>query len=197
MAKENYILRSLLREHGVTDREIEDSIRSKLFTSDVLLYDQSRLKVKQPLSQHLLPESTRVCKLSSPRFVHGPPSTLLAQEDAHITTPITLSDQVFPADPVPISQAPSHGLSDSCPRWPNMLSITPLCTDVAPQPIEAQELDSHDRSADDTTSCEIAASIIASMRGHVDAEEARAELGCSSNLSCMIKNTTIFQRMDQ
>ena len=184
VATENYILRSLLREHGVTDLEIEDSIRSKLSTPDDLLDEDCQLKVANPLRQLLLPEDTTPCKLSNPSFLHGPPSKLLAQEPAQKTTPRA-------------SQAPSHGLSDFRLRVFDVSPVTPLVHDIAPQHLEAQKLGSYDRSADDTTSCEIAASIIASMHGHVDAEEARAELGCSSNVSCMVKNTTIFQSMDR
>ena len=197
VAKENDVLRSLLREHGVTDLEIEDSIRSKLFPSDVPSAEKSWLKAKELSSQLLLPQDIRSGRLSNPRFVDGRPSKLVTQDDTHMTTSTTLSHQVYQGDMVTTSQAPSPGSTKSCPQWHDTLTTAPLYNDVAIQPIEAQEVDSHRHSADDTTSCEIAASIIASMRGHVDAEEARAELGCSSSLSCMVKNTTIFQRMDR
>lgn len=49
---------------------------------------------------------------------------------------------------------------------------------------------------DDATSCETAARIIASLRGHDNAEEVRAELGCSSNEDCTVGNVTIFDAMD-
>jgi hypothetical protein len=44
-------------------------------------------------------------------------------------------------------------------------------------------------------SCETAASIIANMRGHEDASQARFELGCEKNKQCRIKNTTVLQVM--
>lgn len=47
------------------------------------------------------------------------------------------------------------------------------------------------------TSCEDAASIIASMRGHADREQVREELGCGTIRDCAVKNTTLFQLMDQ
>lgn len=50
---------------------------------------------------------------------------------------------------------------------------------------------------DDATSCETAAWIIASLRGHDNAEEVRAELGCSSNADCTVKNLTVFHAMDR
>jgi hypothetical protein len=47
------------------------------------------------------------------------------------------------------------------------------------------------------TSCEDAASIIASMRGHADREQVREELGCGAARDCNVKNTTLFQLMDR
>lgn len=49
---------------------------------------------------------------------------------------------------------------------------------------------------DDESTCEAAASIIASMRGHGDTETVMAELGCSSHRSCTVKNMTIFELLD-
>ena len=48
----------------------------------------------------------------------------------------------------------------------------------------------------DFTPCEEAAHIIASMRGHEDADSVKTELGCSSSQKCSIKNMTIFQLGD-
>jgi hypothetical protein len=49
----------------------------------------------------------------------------------------------------------------------------------------------------DETSCEDAARIIASMRGQDDPERVWPELGCSTTRSCMVKNMTIFQMVDE
>ncbi|KAF2714300.1 hypothetical protein K504DRAFT_456536 [Pleomassaria siparia CBS 279.74] len=46
------------------------------------------------------------------------------------------------------------------------------------------------------TSCDIAASIIAQMRGDGDSQSARLTLGCEGPSSCNIKNTILFQVMD-
>lgn len=48
----------------------------------------------------------------------------------------------------------------------------------------------------DVTPCEEAAQIIASMRGHEDADAVWSELGCSSETRCTVKNMTIFQLGD-
>jgi len=46
------------------------------------------------------------------------------------------------------------------------------------------------------TSCEEAAAIIATMRGHGDQEQARYELGCDVIRECRIKNTSLLEAMD-
>ena len=48
----------------------------------------------------------------------------------------------------------------------------------------------------DETSCENAARIIASMRGHEDPEEFWPALGCCDTNKCMVKNIKIFQLAD-
>lgn len=53
------------------------------------------------------------------------------------------------------------------------------------------------KNIDDTTACEAAAEIIANMRGHNSATEILADLGCSGDIDCVVKNTTVFQVMDQ
>jgi hypothetical protein len=49
----------------------------------------------------------------------------------------------------------------------------------------------------DETSCEDAARIIASMRGHEHPEMVWPELGCNATRSCMVKNITILQMADE
>ena len=50
--------------------------------------------------------------------------------------------------------------------------------------------------ASDVTSCEVAAQIIASMRGNDDTEGVRSELGCGAAKECVVKNIDIFQIAD-
>ena len=49
----------------------------------------------------------------------------------------------------------------------------------------------------DETSCENAARIIASMRGHEDSQALRPELGCTETNTCMVKNMIVFQLADR
>ncbi|KAI1349614.1 hypothetical protein F5Y01DRAFT_288701 [Xylaria sp. FL0043] len=47
------------------------------------------------------------------------------------------------------------------------------------------------------TSCDAAASIIAGFRGHGDVSRARMALGCGDAAHCHVKNTRLFQLMDE
>ncbi|TGJ81193.1 hypothetical protein E0Z10_g7569 [Xylaria hypoxylon] len=47
------------------------------------------------------------------------------------------------------------------------------------------------------TSCDAAASIIAGFQGHGDVSRARNVLGCSDGMDCHVKNTRLFQLMDE
>jgi len=47
------------------------------------------------------------------------------------------------------------------------------------------------------TSCDDAANIIADFQGHGDPLRARSALGCGDATDCHVKNTTLFQLMDE
>ncbi|KAI3332587.1 hypothetical protein F4824DRAFT_289977 [Ustulina deusta] len=47
------------------------------------------------------------------------------------------------------------------------------------------------------TSCEAAASIIAGFQGHGDVSQARMALGCDGAADCLVRNTRLFQLMDE
>lgn len=47
------------------------------------------------------------------------------------------------------------------------------------------------------THCDDAAGIIAQLRGDGDSARARALLGCSGSTDCVVRNTVLFQLMDQ
>ncbi|KAH8661987.1 hypothetical protein BX600DRAFT_465248 [Xylariales sp. PMI_506] len=52
-------------------------------------------------------------------------------------------------------------------------------------------------SPTELTSCETAAAILANLRGTADVTEARATLGCENSRSCSIRNTHLFQLMNE
>lgn len=52
-------------------------------------------------------------------------------------------------------------------------------------------------TSEEVTSCDTAATILANFHGHGDVSEAREVLGCSSSNNCSVKNTHLFQLMDE
>lgn len=47
------------------------------------------------------------------------------------------------------------------------------------------------------TSCETAAGILAGLRGHDDSAQVRAAMGCVGTSECLVRNTRLFQLMDE
>ena len=77
------------------------------------------------------------------------------------------------------------------------MPTTPPSRDNGLEQLELRGPVGQRQGAEDATFCETAAMIIASLRGHDDAEEVRAELGCCSGAECKIENMAIFHAMDR
>ncbi|KAE8154288.1 hypothetical protein BDV25DRAFT_147875 [Aspergillus avenaceus] len=61
----------------------------------------------------------------------------------------------------------------------------------------SEGLVSRSEASGQSTSCEVAAKIITSMRHHSDEQDVRSELGCQSSSNCMVRNMDIFQLLDE
>ncbi len=72
---------------------------------------------------------------------------------------------------------------------PNLLEPVSdcYCPDIQPVPSQAQSPE---------TECSVAANILAGFRGHGDAEQARAELGCPNTAQCSITNAALLHALD-
>jgi hypothetical protein len=68
----------------------------------------------------------------------------------------------------------------------------PVILPLPPPPIAVSKV----RSVAET-SCDTAATILAQMRGDGDSEFARTMLGCQGTADCSVKNTTLFQVLDE
>lgn len=202
VAKENSLLRSLLRQHGITNVEVENYLHGKRDESETATSAMISPSVATtPLHQSLLRDGTKSSQASEMRTLLRQSSEPLYQVHAHKAVPSVGPDdsthQASTATSEPTSLSPPHDMS----QFPSLLhdhaSPVPLSTDNGLKRFESHGLGSKGLNTDDATPCETAASIIASMRGHGDAEEARAELGCSSSLDCTVENMTIFRIMDR
>ena len=176
VAEENQALRALLGGHGVSAAEIDYHLAS---------------------SRHV---STATSSSPIPPIPYSRPSRPLTAEQRPLY-PISRSSQHVSELPKPSA---SHSTSEeyrspSLPESPGSLtserhysapdSDTPLDSAVVIRKASPAK-------ADDETSCESAARIIASMRGDEDPETFWSALGCSDSDKCMVKNIKIFQLAD-
>lgn len=79
-------------------------------------------------------------------------------------------------------------------------AVEPIQHDVVETKVDAQPaiiITTEEPEDRNSMSCENAASIIASMRGHSEDEEAvRKKLGCASLQTCKVKNVEVLQVME-
>lgn len=195
VARENCLLRTLLRHRGVTSTEIEaylqgtsDAPRS---TSSASL---SSAVTALTFRHHLLPGTAEYFPAPERKALVGAQSEPCSCPTLSVATSDSPNTPLSPAISDPASQSPQSKLPH-----PSASGQSP----VQPPSLEGGvKFNESSRKAeagkrDDVTSCETAAWIIANLRGHDDAEGVRAELGCSSNEDCTVENTTIFHAMDR
>jgi hypothetical protein len=96
-------------------------------------------------------------------------------------------DKTFPEDEVQASNMATETLDHQSLSEKGPAQCPPFCACERPGAVKR----------DDETSCEDAARIIASMRGHEQPEMVWPELGCNATGSCTVKNITILQMVDE
>lgn len=202
------MLRGLLAANGVSDKEIDDYLHGKIYNPNTI-----PLPIKAPISGSeaatgsVIPlastQEPRVRQQCSPgknccgqpsnvfpdlKTLHDKNSQLLAQEsklEPRNSTCGTASTKIgVPFDPIIGQLALPQPVQD-------IARASEQCAAGTSNRPTSQNL------MDDETTCEAAASIIAGMRGHDDTEKVLAELGCTSNQSCAVKNMTIFELTDR
>ncbi|EGD86269.1 hypothetical protein H112_07200 [Trichophyton rubrum D6] len=205
VARQNVMLRSLLNSFGVTDAKIDE----------YLAYAEEHNSSPSSAPEKWVPAAAAAAApVTSPATL--PATTVPAVVPAAV--PATAVGQPSPA-PVHASPAPSRCCRPKQePRECPAPVVAERVPSAAPQACSASPADSTTSEADiannpssdgvsapssskqwseDTTPCEEAARIIASMRGDCDEQSVRDELGCGSNKTCMVNNMTIFQVMDR
>lgn len=217
VARQNVMLRSLLNSFGVTDAKIDEYLAyAEEHNSSPSSAPEKRVLAAAPApatGSATAPETSPVTSAAT-----LPATTVPAVVPAAV--PATTVGQPSPA-PVHASPAPSRCCQPKQePRECPAPVVAERVPSAAPQACSAGPADSTTAQVDvannnnpssscvsapssskqwseDTTPCEEAARIIASMRGDCDEQSVRAELGCGSNTSCMVNNMTIFQVMDR
>ncbi|EGE02559.1 hypothetical protein TEQG_01593 [Trichophyton equinum CBS 127.97] len=217
VARQNVMLRSLLNSFGVTDAKIDEYLaHGEEHNSSPSSAPEKRVLSAAPAPAPAT--GTATTPVTSPATL--PAATVPAVVPAAApAAPVTTVGQPSPA-PVHASPAPSRCCRPKQePRECPAPTVAERVPSAAPQACSAGPADSttahhHNNNnnpssscasgpssskqwSEDTTPCEEAARIIASMRGDGDEQSVRAELGCGPNTNCMVNNMTIFQVMDQ
>ncbi|EGO53228.1 hypothetical protein NEUTE1DRAFT_143032 [Neurospora tetrasperma FGSC 2508] len=183
VAHENKRLRALLSQKGVSDAEVEEF----LGRGDPDLIDN------QLVQNRLL---TRASTASS---------------TPHVSSVMALLNAEQPKTP-----ARSCNLESSCENPPRrteensrlLESIGPPHEDDTPTvledwPCSSETSPSHLPDPDVRynsgmeTSCDVAATILANMHGHADTSRIRVVLGCTGPSDCIVKNTRVFDLLDE
>lgn len=214
VARENALLRTLLVAKGVSNPQIDEYLRGNPYNLDII-----HKPIKAPLSASEAPIKSVIPAPSTqqPWIPEScSPGTNCCGKKSDISQNLTKlnnkSNQVLPT------------LAKIQPRNSNCCTpSTKICAPIDPKleqlalPLPVRNIGqasepcapgATNRSLiiekptpqnfmDDESSCEAAANIIASMRGHGDTDKVLAELGCTSNQSCAVKNVTIFELLDR
>ena len=193
--RENIRLRSLLRQRGVKDTEVEAYLKDNTHDSDDRASDGLS-------ARSIMPSFTRsICTKEQ--------STASSSITSHQKS-VMESSQRDSASKDQSSQ--SAAVSNAPGKMDRPQSSTCLII-KEDQPIESQRLPSQEHTVryqspierhetgkvtrDNMTPCMEAAMIIVGMNGGLSTDEAKAELGCPPLNDCYVDNLTVFRVMDR
>ncbi|KAI7975925.1 hypothetical protein EIK77_002485 [Talaromyces pinophilus] len=178
VAAENALLRSLLRHHGVAEKEVQEYLESYATYPNPPIISSANppplVKSRPPatdsnnLKSRDTPQLNTFCRESNRK-----PNYLLRELGA-----------------IRVGSSPSDSVvhRHSNPLHPHASSA------------EQSAAGDETRASQDTahsTSCETAANLIVTMRGYTDIVDVRSELGCHSESSCTVRNMDIFEILDK
>lgn len=182
VAKENFLLRSLLVLRGVTPDEIEAFLKSQAeYTPRVM--PRSASAISHPVT----PQVARYIGLGVSQKASDGSSNIWPKEE-HIdegNIPSLGARVEVHAD------TNGHEWSSAQP------STTTLPANMPENTSTLQQSSGERRGKGDFTSCESAVRIIASLRGYSDTHDLRSELGCGTEANCMVKNFSLFEMLDK
>lgn len=217
VAQDNARLRQLLARHGVSSEEVEQFLRSPELSSDPeapLFAVSASVQDVQASNEKDTDSFCTTESLSQTQIRHGDledarpdlsrskiaagnhdlgatdclqPSACNTQTKSRLTEVVTtFSDTHGQAEPSANNHPYRMVECEECPS-----SLDCFC---APHPVSESRPST---SSGLKISCEAAAAVIAGMRGDLDRELIRASLGCRGQESCTVKNSTVFQLMDE
>lgn len=188
VVEENKLLRSLLGLRGVADAEVEDYLQTHKARTDPVGGPLST-----PPADSGVPQRATAGRLCS----SGPKQTCrngktMPEAAAHDRSPVPLSGSK--AQSLPSLKPRESGPCPDRHPLPKEGTQPPLSVPCTPQ---IQRASSAENRSGQATTCESAARIIAGMRHDSDMQDMRAELGCTSDASCMVDNMAIMRAMDR
>ncbi|MCJ1319402.1 hypothetical protein MMC15_004738 [Xylographa vitiligo] len=200
VVEENIRLRSLLRLRGVTDGEIDEHLRGNMSSTQEDVPVTHRLASGHPITPESLAQPTRNANMSLSLRRHNLlsqnagafiPISHIAEERQHPTL-------IQPEDPVT-----NHPFDIQSAENTELPEETTTMLQSAPAPLtnghhfKPIETSTPPSKVDNTTSCLLAANILAGMCCAKSAEEVSAELGCVPGTDCEVDNVKLFQIMDR
>ncbi|KAK9414316.1 hypothetical protein SUNI508_02415 [Seiridium unicorne] len=183
VAVKNEKLLALLALHGVHQPEID----AFLAMPDVIGATSAGGAQTQPL-------------LSPPSTMTAPAASRPLPIVAEPTSRGTSEETMVPDRPMEGSRSICNNASDCRPANLGLYQTKQsVCNPLLKQSAAgaSAEQSHNSRSSGEVTSCETAASIIVNLRGNGDVAEARQVLGCTDNAACSVKNTHLFQLMNE
>lgn len=219
VAQDNLRLRALLARHGVSNELIESFLRSP----DDLSTPEAKAPSPQRRSsglEHQATEKDGVAFASHTQSPHQTQSRYGGSERPRLLAPhspegteIYGAQALYSSRPSTCTaqtKVSSHEMTAQCSDTPSHReandgtfsypiaepSECPSSLDCfcAPPPVGEYRPPT---SSGLKISCEAAAAVIAEMRGDGDRDSIRASLGCRGQESCTVKNSTVFQIMDE
>jgi hypothetical protein len=182
-AEENKRLRALLKLRGVTEAEIELFLHSDPEPDFTVTSQQQNLSLG-----------------SSTAWQH--------RQQRHDTSDVAPLGRSQSRELLPLPDSANNVANEGSPKADSLEDtsskrrtervIAPKGDNaVCPEESPAGVSGSHNSSiGGEMTSCEVAASIIAGLRGYRDVNDVREELGCTS-ADCTVKNMTLFEILDR
>jgi hypothetical protein len=200
VAEENYLLHSLLAKHGISTEEIKEHLQGSRSTSLSLDSNAAEIVTRTGQAQNHNDSQSQQPFAQTRQAPPRPAAPTARQMDSGLGLLSPTSTGEPPANNT-ILYVVDNSLPDQTqPSKMGSESLHSASSFEVPQGLSkrchACEQEAPSKGADET-SCEDAARIIASMRGQDDPERVWPELGCSTTRSCMVKNMTIFQMVDE
>lgn len=184
VAAENALLRSLLRQHGVSEEQIQDYLESHTANDNPFnhpLTEVPRLVIS-PLPRTQSDQLGGHSVLQSTSCLPQMDNPLCEKSIRRIGS--LESDSVVNRD----GNVPHEHTSNA--EQPTTGRFASPGASKSQQP-RGRQYTGH------STPCETAARIIMTMRGCQDTHDVRSELGCHSQSNCMVRNMDIFEILDK